>query len=63
MIPKSIDELGEELCVYCPIPDNLKGVHCYGGEPVFCQDYGGCDEAYRSYLNDFEENKDIGGNE
>ena len=52
---KTMDELGEDLCKYCPLPENLHGVHCYGGEPVFCQDYGGaCEKAYQDYLDDFE---------
>ena len=25
--------LDERLCDFCPLPDELKGVHCYGGEP------------------------------
>lgn len=39
---KSDDEiqsmLDTALCnIYCPLPDHLKGVHCYGGEPVMCE--------------------------
>jgi len=42
----SEEELGEELCNYCPLEDNLKGVHCYGDNPIFCEDYGTCAIAY-----------------
>lgn len=46
---KSKDEiqamLDTDLCdCYCPLPDHLKGVHCYGGEPVMCEG-SHCDEA------------------
>lgn len=51
----SREELGEELCNYCPLEENQKGVHCYGDEPVMCFDSGCCEKAYTSYLEDFEE--------
>ena len=36
-MPKTIDELDEELCSYCPLPEESQGVHCYGGLPVMCE--------------------------
>jgi hypothetical protein len=57
-IPKSIDELGEELCNHCSIEENHRGVHCYGGEPIFCVDSGQCDVAYERYLEEFEEDEE-----
>lgn len=27
----------EAICDYCPLPERLRGVHCYGGEPVMCE--------------------------
>jgi len=47
---KTIEELGEDVCEYCPLEDNQKGVHCYGGEPVMC--VGCCPQAYEAYLDD-----------
>lgn len=29
--------LGDKLCDFCPLSDGLKGVHCYGGQPVMCE--------------------------
>jgi len=52
---KSKEELGEELCDYCPLPEELKGVHNYGGLPTMCCDNGPCDEAYENYLEELKE--------
>lgn len=27
----------DTMCEYCPLPDEVKGVHCYGGMPVMCE--------------------------
>jgi hypothetical protein len=35
----------EGLCNFCPLEDNVKGVHNYGNEPVFCVDSGACEAA------------------
>lgn len=48
---KEIDS--EELCEYCPIPEEGRGVHCYGGEPIMCEGCC-CDKAYENYLEEFE---------
>lgn len=41
--------LDTDLCdVYCPLPDNLKGVHCYGGEPIMCEG-SHCDKAIEAW--------------
>jgi hypothetical protein len=55
---KSIEELEERLCDYCPLEDCQKGVHCYGGEPVMCIDSGCCPVAYASYLESEEDCED-----
>lgn len=47
----SFDELGDELCSYCPLNENEKGVHCYGSYPVICADSGCCEKAYQNYLD------------
>lgn len=52
---KSIDELGDKLCDYCDIDDNLKGVRSFGGEPSFCVDSGLCESAYQNYLESEDE--------
>lgn len=44
----------EQLCDYCPIPDELKGVHCYGGEPVMCEG-SCCDEALNRWKEEYVE--------
>lgn len=44
----------EQLCDYCPIPDELKGVHCYGGEPVMCEG-SRCDEALDRWKEEYVE--------
>lgn len=53
-MPKTIDELDEELCSYCPLPEESQGVHCYGGLPVMCEG-SHCKEAYQNYLDTYEE--------
>jgi len=53
--PLSQEELGEQLCNYCPLEDSNKGVHCYGDLPVMCVDTGCCVQAYENYLEEFEE--------
>lgn len=57
--PKKQEELDTELCDFCPLPDEAKGVHCYGGNPVMCEG-SHCGEAYERYLEDFKEEN--GGN-
>lgn len=52
----SLNELGDELCSYCPLNENEKGVHSYGSYPVICADSGCCEKAYQNYL-DFMEGK------
>ena len=52
----SFDELGDELCSYCPLNENEKGVHCYGSQPIYCVDSGYCEKAYQNYL-DFMQGK------
>lgn len=55
--PKTREDMKDsgELCNHCPLPEDLKGVHCYGGQPVMCEG-SHCKEAYQSYLDDVEEN-------
>jgi len=54
---KSMEELEEELCEHCPLPSELRGVHCYGGEPIMCEG-SHCDEAYENYKEDYDESED-----
>lgn len=53
--PLSQDELGEDLCNYCDIDENEKGVHGTPDGPVMCCDSGMCDVAYDNYLERYEE--------
>jgi hypothetical protein len=43
-----------ELCDYCPLDEDHKGVHCYGGEPIMCEG-SHCADAYEAYLEEEEE--------
>ena len=54
----SKEELGEDLCDYCPLDDDHKGTTCYGGEPVFCIDSGMCETAYDNYLENEDEEEE-----
>lgn len=46
------DENSEELCNYCPLDDEHKGVHCYGGAPVMCEGRF-CPDAMEIWEEDF----------
>lgn len=50
------EDLGEELCDYCPLENHLKGVRCYGGQPVMCEG-SHCKEAHTYYLDNFLEER------
>lgn len=52
----SFEELGDDLCYYCPLHESEKGVHCYGNYPIYCVDSGCCEKAYQNYI-DFMEGK------
>lgn len=46
--------LEERLCNFCPLQDELKGVHCYGGEMVMCEG-SHCDEALEAWKEEYIE--------
>lgn len=47
--------LDEELCDYCPLPNECKGVYSTpGGHSAGCEGRR-CKEAYEAYLEEFEE--------
>lgn len=52
-----MDDLGEELCNYCDLDEQHRGVHNYGGEPFMCVDSGYCEQAYENYLKEGEEHE------
>lgn len=55
MSDKEIREMLEEnMCNYCPLPDELKGAHCYGGQPVMCEG-SHCDEAIERWKEEYVE--------
>jgi hypothetical protein len=47
---KSKEELqgSEELCAFCPLDEQDKGIHCYGGNISMCEG-SRCDDAYDAY--------------
>lgn len=45
-------EDSENLCDYCPLPDEAKGVHCYGGAVQMCEGTR-CNEAMVYWQEDF----------
>lgn len=54
---EGIDDLmpcedAEELCDYCSLEDQLKGVHCYGGNVYMCEGTH-CKEAYDAWVEEF----------
>jgi len=53
---KTFEEIRDsgDLCDFCPLPEEAKGVRCYGGEPVMCEGIN-CEEAYKTYLEDEDE--------
>jgi len=55
--PKTVEELEEELCNYCPIPEEGRGINNYGNGPVMCEG-SHCNDAYERYLEEFEEDED-----
>ncbi len=47
--------IGDDLCeLYCPLPEEVRGVHCYGGEPVMCEG-SHCDEAIEAWKEEYVE--------
>lgn len=55
-VPKTEEELGEELCDYCPLEDHQKGTHLYPSGHYSCEGCR-CEEAYEYYLDEFFENQ------
>ena len=46
--------LEDRMCDYCPLPDELKGAHCYGDAPVMCEGTH-CAEAIAAWKEEFVE--------
>ena len=46
--------LEDRMCDYCPLPDQLKGAHCYGDAPVMCEGTH-CAEAIAAWKEEFVE--------
>lgn len=46
--------LEDRMCDYCPLPDELKGAHCYGDAPVMCEGTR-CAEAIAAWKEEFVE--------
>ena len=46
---KPAEELGEDLCEYCSLDEDKRGVHMGPNGPIYmCESYG-CEEAYENY--------------
>ena len=48
-----------ELCNCCPLPKEVQGVHCYGGEPVMCEGKC-CGDALEYWLEQEADSKEEG---
>ena len=52
---KTKENLGDELCEFCPRDENRKGVYGVpGGFSAGCEGQN-CDDAYECYLNETEQ--------
>ena len=54
-------ELGTELCGYCSLDEDERGIHLGIGSifPVFCEDSGECEKAYEVYKSYVKEVKQM----
>lgn len=48
------DMLEERLCEFCSLPEEAKGVHCYGGQPVMCEG-ARCGDAIAAWKEEYVE--------
>ena len=58
---RSKEGLEEELCEYCSLDEEDRGVHqsSFGSIfPVYCEESGKCEEAYENYLEEVKEMKE-----
>ncbi len=44
-----VDKFDEGLCAYCPLPEDRRGVHNFGGQPWYCAESGSCKEALEAW--------------
>jgi hypothetical protein len=51
---KTKDELGEELCEYCLLDEDKRGVKQGPNGPIFMCDSYGCEEAYENYKEELD---------
>ena len=58
---KTMKELGTELCEYCSLDEDERGIHLGIGSifPVFCEESGKCEEAYAVYKSYVKEVKQM----
>lgn len=57
---KDKKDLGEELCKYCPLDENLRGAYSTpNGVSVGCEG-SNCTEAYENYLESVQEEESEG---
>lgn len=56
LILPSQDAIMDRLCSdYCRVPEESKGVHCYGGPVHMCSDSGECEHVYQRFREDVAE--------
>jgi hypothetical protein len=51
------EDMDEELCNYCPLPEGSNKMCCYGGLPFSCEG-SRCDEAYEAYLESEDDDEE-----
>ena len=49
---KTPEELGEDLCEYCSLDEDKRGVHSGPNGPIYMCEIYGCEEAYKNYLKE-----------
>ena len=49
---KSIEELEIDLCEYCSLDEDKRGVHGGPNGPMFMCNSSGCEDAYDNYLEE-----------
>ena len=51
---KPAEELGEDLCEYCPLDEDKRGVRGGPNGPIFMCNSSGCEEAYENYKEELD---------
>lgn len=54
LILKTADDLSDDLCLYCPLDDDEKGIHGVPNGYISCEGRC-CQEAYEMYIEEWTE--------